>query len=117
MQALFLCQSPRCCTCAGSALGSAMQAVFSAVIVNPLPNIALFAFRAGDVDGAALAVAAGTTAAAVQRVADARLVAGSEPLAVIIAEGAQAGRVHGPSCMIELLAEFSIHAADDIILQ
>jgi hypothetical protein len=33
-----------------------VQPVFIAVIVDPFPNVALSAFRAGDVDGAALAV-------------------------------------------------------------
>src|SRR5271166_3054547 len=45
----------------GIGLGQgSMQAIFSAVIINPLPNLALSAFRPGDVDGAAMAVAAGT---------------------------------------------------------
>jgi len=69
-----------------------MQAVFGSVIVNPLPDVTLSAFRAGDIDGAAMAVATGTAAAAVQRVAGTCLVARSEPLAIIITKGAQ----HGP---------------------
>src|SRR6516165_5465918 len=99
-----------------------MQSVFRAVIVHPLPNLALSAFRACDVDGAAMAVTAGTAAAPVQRVAGTCFVARSEPLTIIVAESAQHGplqpsSIHGSSSMIKLLAEFGIHAADHIIPQ
>src|SRR6516164_4947020 len=66
-----------------------VQPVFGAVGVDPVPDLAFLALRAGDVDGAAMAITAGATAAAMQRVADAGLESGGEVLAVIIAEGAQ----------------------------
>ena len=42
-----------------------MQPIFGAVGVDPVPDIALLAFGAGDVDGTAMAITAGAAAAAV----------------------------------------------------
>lgn len=43
-----------------------MQTVFGPVGIDPLPHIALSALRACDVDGTAVAIAAGPPAATVQ---------------------------------------------------
>jgi hypothetical protein len=42
-----------------------MQSILGAMGVDPVPDIALLAFGAGDVDGATMAITAGAAAAAV----------------------------------------------------
>src|SRR4029453_13389319 len=101
-----------------------MQPVFRAVHVEPLPDRLGVSppVGAGDAEGAAMAVTAGAAAAAVQRVAGARLEAFGEALAIIIAERTQhrpldALGVHRASRPIELLAELRIHPADHVVLE
>src|SRR5262245_29837691 len=57
-----------------------VQAVFRAVGIEPFPHHFRLALRGGDVDGAAMAVTAGAAAAAVERIAGARLEAGGKSL-------------------------------------
>src|SRR6266852_7441440 len=88
-----------------------VKPIFRAMGVDPMPDLFHVSIDAGDVDGTAMAITASSAAAAVQRVAAARLEARSQALAVVVAERAEqrplnAGRVHRLSGMIELLAEF-----------
>src|SRR4030081_2696997 len=77
------------------------------------------AVLAGNVNGFAIAIATDACLAAVQRVAGTRLEARGQALAVVITERAEerpsnAGGVHRPTGVIELLAEIRIHAPDHI---
>ena len=69
-----------------------------------------------------MAVTAGAAAAAVERVADARLEAGGEALAIVVPERAEhrplnPGCIHRTTSVVELLAEVRVHSADHVILQ
>src|SRR5262249_39157740 len=99
-----------------------VQPVLRPVLVDPVPDVLGGVVETGDVEGAAVTIAAGAAGAAVQRVADLGLEAGSEALAIIVAERAEdrpfdAVGVHRLAGMIELLAEFRVHAADHVIRQ
>src|SRR3954451_9476462 len=99
-----------------------LQAIFRTVNVDPSPDHVGIALGGGDIDRAAMAVAAGPAAAAVQRVAGARLEAGGEALAIIVAERAQHGPldavgVHRAAGTIELLAKAGVHPFDHVFLQ
>ena len=77
------------------------------------------AVLAGNVNGLAMAIATDACLPAVQRVAGARLEARGQALTVVIAERAEerpsnAGGVHRPASVIELLAEIRIHAPDHV---
>src|SRR5688572_16800134 len=98
------------------------KSIFRAVRVEPLPDLACSSVHSHDVDGAAMTIAAGCPASAMQRTAGARLEAGGDPLAVVVTERAEdrpldAGSIHRPSGVIELLAEVGVHPADHVILQ
>src|SRR5262245_65044116 len=93
-----------------------MQPIFRAVDVEPLPDLLCVSpsVGTGDIDGAAVTVTAGAAAAAVQRVAGARLEAFGEALAVIIAVGAEhrpldALGVHRPSGAMKRVADRRVH--------
>src|SRR5262245_66257135 len=84
--------------------------------VDPSPDRGItVAIVAGDIDGLAMAVTAGASLAAVQRVAGAGLEARSEALPIVIAKRAEhrpsaAVRVHRATGAVEHLPEFRIHA-------
>src|SRR5262249_33241928 len=85
-------------------------------------HVVTFAIDMADVDRATVAVAADRDRAAVPRVAGARLDAGGDALAPVVAEAADdrpldPGCVHRLAGVIDELAEVGIHAEDDIGLQ
>src|SRR3954453_6387294 len=99
-----------------------LQAVLRAVNVDPSPDHLGIALGGRDVDRAAMAVTAGPAAAAVQRVAGARLEARGEALAIVVTERAQHGPlntvgIHRAAGTIEPLAETGVHPFDHVFLQ
>src|SRR5215467_9958725 len=94
----------------------AAQPELCPVSVDPMPGRIGIALSARDVDGAAMAVAAGRVAAAVLGIAAVRLEARGDALAIVVAERTQhrpadSARVHGPAGVVKLLAEVGVHAA------
>src|SRR5262245_800836 len=93
-----------------------MQPVLRAVGVDPFEYLmAALAIDMADVDGAPVAIAADRNRATVARIAGARLDAGGDALAPVVAEAADdrpfdAGRVHRFAGMIDELAEVGVHA-------
>src|SRR4051812_2636837 len=99
-----------------------LQAILRAVNIDPSPDHLGIALGGRDVDRAAMAVTAGSAAAAVQRVAGARLEARGEALAIVVTERAQHGPlntvgIHRAAGTIELLAETGVHPFDHVFLQ
>src|SRR5437773_5907363 len=97
-----------------------VKSEFGAVSVEPLPHGFDVLVFAPNINGPAMAVAAGPGAAAVQRVTGARSITGGEALAVVVPKSAQdrppdAGGVHRFAGVIKLLPETRVHAADHII--
>ena len=91
----------------------AVQAKLPTVGINPAPYRRRVAAFAGHIDGLAVTVTPGSVLSPMQGIACARLEAGSDALAIIIAERAEhapadAGGVHRPTGMIELLAEVRV---------
>jgi hypothetical protein len=99
------------------------QPVLGAMGIDPVPDIGhLGAVGGRHVDRLTMTIAAGPPAAAVQRIAAARLDAGRDVLPIVVAEGAQdcprhAVRIHGLARVIKLLAEIGVHAADHVFRQ
>src|ERR1700726_4879520 len=97
----------------------AVQSVFRTMRIDPVPDRARITLSTREVDGAAMTPAPRRAAAAMQRVADARLESGCEALAIIVAEPAQdrplkSSCIHCVSGMIELLAKIRVHSADGV---
>src|SRR2546427_2415892 len=84
--------------------------------VDPTPSRIGIALSAGDVNGAAVAIAAGRIAPAVLGVSAMRLEACGDALAKVVAKRAQhrpsdSLRIHGVASVVKLLAEVGVHAA------
>src|SRR5262249_57708703 len=98
------------------------EPVFRAMSVDPFPDVfGIGTLSSGDVDGAAMAIAARSPASAMQGVAAARLEAGGETLAVVVTECAQHRPVnpvgvHRASRIVDLLAEPPTHAPHHLVL-
>ncbi len=95
-----------------------------AMLIQPFPHRVvglLAAVRRFKIGSAAVAIAAGCYAPAVERVAAMRLETGSKTLSIVVAKCAQngpvnPGRVHGMSEIKEKFPEVRVHAADDIFV-
>src|SRR5271170_8524553 len=99
-----------------------VEPILRAMGVDPVPSGAGVSVGGGEVDGLAVAVTAGRPASTMLGISGARLEAGGEGLAVVVAERAQHGPVdsiaiHRVAGVIELLAEVGVHAADHVALQ
>src|SRR6516162_2946827 len=90
--------------------------------IEPYPESARISVGVLDVCRAAVSVAAGGGAAAMQRISGSGLVAGRQALAIIIPESAQdrpakAGRVHGEASSVKQLAEVAVHSRNHIVCE
>src|SRR6266478_3909817 len=101
----------------------AVDSKLLAMLVEPFPHgiAGVGAIAAGKIGRTTVAVSAGCDAAAVERITAVRLETGSNPLSIVIAEGAQERpvnpvRIHRMSEIIEELPKIPVHAADDIFL-
>src|SRR4029077_8753086 len=99
-----------------------LQTILRTVNIEPLPDHLGIPLGGRNIDRAAMAVTSGSTAAAVQRVAGARLEARGKALAIVVTEGAQhrpldAVGVHRAPGTIELLTDPRVHPSDHVFLQ